>query len=127
MPAERAPRIALVGPRRVRQGLGPFIARFLGEAGFEIPAVIGTSSDSVEKAVEELCSRFDIRTQGYLSVSEALEHHQLDAVAIASPASTHRHYLEQALPNCHATYLAEHGHYSLVHDHVDQILCRLID
>lgn len=36
-------------------------------------------------------------------------------------------YLERALPNCRATYLQEHGHYSLVHDCADQILSHLID
>lgn len=36
-------------------------------------------------------------------------------------------FLEQALPECHANYLEEHGHYSLVHDCTDQILSQIID
>ena len=36
-------------------------------------------------------------------------------------------FLEQALPDCHATYFEEHGHYSLVHECADQILSRLVD
>lgn len=35
--------------------------------------------------------------------------------------------LEQALPHCQATYEREHGHYSLVHDYVEQILSQMID
>ena len=35
--------------------------------------------------------------------------------------------LEQALPDCQATYEREHGHYSLVHDYAEQILSQLID
>jgi pimeloyl-ACP methyl ester carboxylesterase len=36
-------------------------------------------------------------------------------------------YLERALPTCQATYLEEHGHYSLIHDCADQILSDLLD
>jgi pimeloyl-ACP methyl ester carboxylesterase len=36
-------------------------------------------------------------------------------------------YLERALPTCRATYLDEHGHYSLVHDCAEQILSHLIE
>ncbi len=35
-------------------------------------------------------------------------------------------FLEQALPDCQATCVPEHGHYSLVHDHAEQILSQLI-
>ncbi len=36
-------------------------------------------------------------------------------------------FLEQALPDCQASYEQEHGHYSLVHDYAEQILSQLID
>ncbi len=36
-------------------------------------------------------------------------------------------FLEQALPDCQATYEQEHGHYSLVHDYAEQILSHVID
>jgi len=35
--------------------------------------------------------------------------------------------LEQALPDCQATYEREHGHYSLIHDLAEQILSQAID
>jgi pimeloyl-ACP methyl ester carboxylesterase len=41
--------------------------------------------------------------------------------------ATMGHCLQRARPDCRATYLEEHGHYSLVHDYVQQILSRLID
>ena len=49
-----APRIGLIGARRVRQGLGPFVAQFLSELGAEIPAFLGTSASSVQAATEDL-------------------------------------------------------------------------
>ena len=36
-------------------------------------------------------------------------------------------FLEQALPDCQASYQQEHGHYSLVHDYAEQILSHVID
>lgn len=35
-------------------------------------------------------------------------------------------FLEQTLPDCQATYPREHGHYSLVHDYVEQILAHVV-
>jgi pimeloyl-ACP methyl ester carboxylesterase len=36
-------------------------------------------------------------------------------------------FLEQALPDCQASYEQAHGHYSLVHDYAEQILSNVID
>ena len=36
-------------------------------------------------------------------------------------------FLEQALPDCRASYEQEHGHYSLIHDYAEQILSHVID
>ena len=33
-----SPRVGIVGARRVRQGLGPFVARYLREAGLDVVA-----------------------------------------------------------------------------------------
>lgn len=35
-------------------------------------------------------------------------------------------HVEQALGDCRATYVPEHGHYSLVHDYAETILCQLV-
>jgi len=92
-----APRVALVGARRVRQGLGPFVARYLAAAGVEVSAVLGTSAQSAASAAGELAERFGIRARPYTSLDELLAKESIDALAILSPAETHERYLRAAL------------------------------
>jgi hypothetical protein len=80
----------------VRQGLGPFIARSLTAAGVEVPCFVGTRSDSIEAAAQELLESHGIDARGYLELEEMLAKEKLDALAILSPAGTHAGYLETA-------------------------------
>jgi hypothetical protein len=91
-----APRVALVGARRVRQGLGPFVARDLAAAGVEVNAVLGTSEESAASAARELAERFGIRAYPYTSLDELLAKESIDALVILSPAETHERYLRAA-------------------------------
>ena len=50
----RKPRVAIVGPRRERQGLGPFVARDLVRAGADIPCFLATSAATRDAARAEL-------------------------------------------------------------------------
>ena len=43
-------RAGIVGARRVRQGLGPFVARDLTAAGVSVDLVLGTSEATAEEA-----------------------------------------------------------------------------
>jgi predicted dehydrogenase len=92
-----APRVALVGARRARQGLGPFVARDLAAGGVEIGSVLGTSAESAASAVRELGARFGIRARPYTRLDELLTNEAVDALAILSPAETHERYLQAAL------------------------------
>lgn len=91
------PRVALVGARRARQGLGPYVARSLAAHGASVPAFVGTSAASVEAAAAGLREGFGIEAQGYLDASSLLAAHELDALAILSPAETHAEWLAVAL------------------------------
>lgn len=88
-----APRVGLIGPRRRRQGLGPFVARQLRRAGAEVVAILGTSEESVRAAREEL----GLDTPGYTDCDRMIGEQRLDALAILSPHPTHAAYLEAAL------------------------------
>ncbi len=92
-----APRVALVGARRARQGLGPFVARDLDAAGIEIRAVIGTSAASASSAALELAERFAIRARPHASLDALLANESIDALVILSPAETHERFLRAAL------------------------------
>ncbi|MEX2206723.1 MAG: Gfo/Idh/MocA family oxidoreductase [Myxococcota bacterium] len=92
-----AARVALVGARRARQGLGPFVARDLEAAGVEVRAVLGTRASSASNAADELARRFGIRARSYASLDHLLASEAIDALVILSPAETHERYLRAAL------------------------------
>ncbi len=90
-------RVGIVGARRVRQGLGPFVARELRAAGADVVAFAGTSEESVAAAAAELRSAGIDTARGHIGLGAMLESERLDAVAILSPAKTHAACLEAAL------------------------------
>ncbi len=47
------PRVGLIGARRKRQGLGPFVARDLRAAGVEVACLLGTSPETARAAREK--------------------------------------------------------------------------
>ena len=85
------PRIALIGARRVRQGLGPFVARHLVALGAEVPCFLGTRPETIAESERALGAR------GYADLAELLAREKPDALAILSPSETHERYLEAAL------------------------------
>ncbi len=91
------PRVGLIGARRRRQGLGPFVARDLRAAGAEIPCVLGTRADTAEAAVGQLADAYGVEARGYTDLDHMLRAERLDAIAILSPSETHEAYLERAL------------------------------
>lgn len=90
------PRVGLIGARRRRQGLGPFVARFLQDAGATVAGFVGTSADSLEDARRGLAAR-GVDAPGFLDLAALRAAHELDALAILSPIETHREWLRAAL------------------------------
>ncbi len=91
------PRVGIVGARRTREGLGPFVARELRAAGAEVVAFAGTSEASVAAAARALREVGVGEAHGYVGLDALLAHEKLDALAILSPAETHAPCLEAAL------------------------------
>ena len=89
--------MGLVGARRRRQGLGPFVARDLARAGARVPCFAATSAATRDAASGQLAATCGIEARGYTNVDEMLARERLDALAILSPAETHAVYLESAL------------------------------
>ncbi len=92
-----APRIALIGARRVRQGLGPFVAEHLSRLGARVCAFLASSAEGREAAGADLERRLGHRPSGYTDLAQLLERERPDAIAILSPRGTHGRYLEAAL------------------------------
>jgi hypothetical protein len=92
-----APRVGIVGGRRVRQGLGPFVARDLVAAGAEVPCFSVTSERSIAPALAQIEQFARVSPRGYADVDRMLDEHALDALAILSPAETHEAHLWRAV------------------------------
>jgi predicted dehydrogenase len=87
------PRVGIVGARRARQGLGPFVARDLVAAGAQVPCFLATSEATRDAAQRALREAAGIEARGYLELDAMLSRESLDALAILSPAETHARFL----------------------------------
>lgn len=90
-------RVGVVGARRVREGTGEFLARFLRAAGTKVVAVLGTSAASAGEAAAGLATRHGIAATPYDDLERMLAEARLDALVVASPDASHRAFLERAL------------------------------
>jgi GFO/IDH/MocA oxidoreductase family protein len=91
------PRVAIVGVRRVRTGLGPFFAKHLAAAGAEVPAFIASRRETIEEGRWALRNA-GIDAPGFTSLDELLAAHPtVNAIVIASPHETHRRWLDEAI------------------------------
>ncbi len=89
--------IGVIGARRVRHGIGPFVAAHLARLGANVKAIAGTSAESVAAAQDDLRRLAGISPRGYADVAEMFNTEDLDAVAICSPDSVHGEQLRLAL------------------------------
>jgi hypothetical protein len=89
--------IGIIGAGRSKQGLGPYIARSLRDAGTDVTAISCATDKGLHEAQRLLQTEYGIDVRGYLSASDLLHQETLDAVVIASPTATHGEYLELAL------------------------------
>jgi predicted dehydrogenase len=92
-----APRVAVIGASRRRQGLGPFVVRYLRDVGAQVPCFLSTNPATRDATEIELSERWGVSARGYLDFDEMRREEPLDAVAILSPSATHAEYLSRAL------------------------------
>ncbi|MCA8971656.1 MAG: Gfo/Idh/MocA family oxidoreductase [Planctomycetes bacterium] len=92
-----APRIAIVGPRRVHQGLGPFFVRSFLARGAVVAGIVCSTESSLERARRELETTHGIAPEGCTSLAALLRKVDVDAIVIASPVATHEAALEAAI------------------------------
>lgn len=92
-----APRVAIVGARRARQGLGPFMARHLRRAGAEVVAHWGTSAASAEAATRELAEIGGVTSRPFSDAETMLAETRPDALIVLAPSDHHDPWLQLAL------------------------------
>ena len=86
-------RVIVVGARRRRQGIGPYVARALARAGADVCAVVGSTNDTSLEAAVDL-KKFDVlRASAYADLGDALRSERADLVAVCAPNDTHRTFL----------------------------------
>lgn len=88
--------IGLIGARRIRQGLGPFIARDFTSCGAEVALVLGRTDASAESAAHEIEVRTGARPRATADRS-AFFAADLDAVCVLTPKGTHGASIESSL------------------------------
>lgn len=93
----RSPRVGIIGASARRQGLGPYMARFLAAAGAELCGLVSSSPASAEAARRDYRARLGLDVPAWPSASVMIAEARLDALVIASPHPTHGMYLAQAL------------------------------
>lgn len=91
------PRIGIVGARRARQGLGPFVAKWLARHGADVVAHAGTSAETVAAATADLARLAGVDARGHVGLDALLAQEALDAVAILSPPEHHGEALDTCL------------------------------
>lgn len=94
---ETAPRVAVVGARRARQGLGPFVSRELVASGAELCAVLGTTQATAGAAAQALSTELRRDVPAYTELAALLDEARPDALAILTPHATHEAFLDAAL------------------------------
>jgi hypothetical protein len=95
-PSMKERRVAVVGGRRARQGIGEFVARAFARAGARVAAVCTSSRATAAEAVVSLRREYGIEAQGFDSVEGMLRAVPVDIVAVCSPFLLHREHLEAA-------------------------------
>ena len=95
-------RALLVGAERRHQGTGPFVLDALLRAGVAVPAVVGSTEQSVQITIERLRRSHGLRLQGYHQLGPALAAQAPDLVALCTPYRLHHDQLRLvAEAGCH--------------------------
>ena len=87
---------AIIGAGRNRNGIGEYIGKYFHEGGAAVTAVLGTSQETARRAASGL-QKYGISAQPHTDFDSMLEQQRPDAVIIASPAETHRDYIDRCL------------------------------
>ncbi len=90
-------RAVVVGARRVRQGIGPFVARTLVRLGVEVAGVVGSTRETAEAARADLASELGRGCSAHTALGEALDSLRPDVVAVCSPIEWHAEHVGTAL------------------------------
>ena len=89
-------KVGMIGARRIRQGLGPYIARDLHAHGAEVSLVLGRTQKSAEDAAQEIGETAGGRPRA-TSDRASFFAADLDVICVLTPKGTHGPFVEASL------------------------------
>ncbi len=89
-------KISIIGAGRTRNGIGEYIGKYFHQHGAIVTSVLGTTEKTSLQASAAL-QEYGIEAHSYTNFDEMVSTEKPDAVAIASPSSTHYEYLLKCL------------------------------
>ena len=88
--------VSIIGAGRTRNGIGEYIGKYFHQHGARVTSVLGTTEKTSLQASSAL-RKYGIEARPYTNFDEMVRGEKPDAVAIASPSSTHYEYLLKSL------------------------------
>jgi hypothetical protein len=82
-------RVGIVGPGRSRNGLAPFVAGFLEEAGLQVVAAVGRSAERTRAACADLSERLGHEVAVARDLDALRDQHGIELLSVHSPAEAH--------------------------------------
>lgn len=92
-------KVSIVGARRIREGTGPFLAKFFFDSGCNVTSILGKSLTTSNIAKKELFDKFGLQVNNYTKIEDLLKSENPDIVVIASPKETHYNFIKKSLEN----------------------------
>lgn len=90
-------KVSIIGARRVKEGTGPFIAKFFIEEGCKITSVLGTHRKSLNQVQKEFYEKYRIQINTYRNIEKLMKLENPNIVVITSPKETHFFYIKKLL------------------------------
>lgn len=89
-------KVAIIGARRSRNGIGEFIAKYFHKNAATVISVLGTTKETAQNASSAL-RKYGIESAPYRNFYEMVEREKPDTAVIASPSLTHYEYLVKCI------------------------------
>ncbi len=89
-------KISIIGAGRTRNGIGEYIGKYFHQQGGRVTSVLGTTEKTSFQAASAL-RKYGVEARSYTDFDAMVNTEKPDAVAIASPSSTHYDYLLKCL------------------------------
>lgn len=89
-------KVAIIGARKNRNGIGEFIGKYFHKNGATVVSVLGTDEETSRDASIALM-KYGIKPNYYTDFNQMIENEKPDTAVIATPSSSHYEYLKKCI------------------------------